>query len=358
MTTSLLPFLFSFLSLIFGHDEATLVFAGDAMMHQAQINAARQPDGTYDYTECFAAVKPYVMTADYAVVNLETPVSAPPYAGYPCFNAPESYIDALANAGFDMFLTANNHTLDRQDRGLRATLDALDRRGLDHTGSYRDKAERDSVVPNIRIIGGIKIGFINYTYGTNGITPRGNVIVDYIDRENIRRDVKATRDAGAEVIVACMHWGDEHRLLPNENQRSLAKFLHELDVDIIVGGHPHVIQPVELTTRPDGRRQLTIWSLGNFISNMLRQNNRGGMIMSVTLRRMDDGSVIIADASYRLVFTETARNGHNFRLRWVDDSDFPQAAGFAATARRIFAEHNIGVTEDTTTIAVPHYSAE
>lgn len=105
----------SLYSLVFGYDEANIVFAGDAMMHQKQIDCARQSDNTYDYSDYFTDIAPYISGADYAVVNLETAVSAPPYSGYPCFNAPESYVDALQNAGFDLFLTANNHTLDRND---------------------------------------------------------------------------------------------------------------------------------------------------------------------------------------------------------------------------------------------------
>ena len=175
--------------------QATLIFAGDAMMHQGQIDAARQPDGTYAYTPCFDAIAPQVRAADLAVVNLETPVTPPPYAGYPCFNAPAAYLDALAHAGFDLFLTANNHTLDRRDRGLRATLDSLDARGLAHIGTYRNAEHRRQAIPCIHTVNGFRIGFLNYTYGTNGITLRSDAIVDYIDPQKIRADIAATRAA-------------------------------------------------------------------------------------------------------------------------------------------------------------------
>lgn len=341
----LFPFLFSLLSLIFGNDEAELVFAGDAMMHQGQLDAARNGD-QYDYSGYFTDIIPYVTSADYAVVNLETAVSRPPYSGYPCFNAPESYVTELKNAGFDMMLTANNHTLDRGDRGLRSTIEVLDRMGIDHLGTYVDSSSRSDVLPYIKEINGIKVGFLNYTYGTNGIKPGPDVVVDYIDREKIRKDVEESRSAGAEVLIVCIHWGDEYRLLPNETQRSLARFLRELDVDVIVGGHPHVIQPVEFTMRSDGRPQLLIYSLGNFISNMKKTDCRGGMIARVTLRRDSDGRVIISDASYRLVYTEPADGSHNFRLRWVDKTPLPEAVTFKNNARRIFNEHNINVTEE------------
>ncbi|MGM9860148.1 MAG: CapA family protein, partial [Muribaculaceae bacterium] len=165
----LIPLFTSLLSLLFGLNEAELVFAGDAMMHQIQIDVAKQDDGTYDFSEYFTAIAPWVSNADYAVVNLETSISKPPYSGYPCFNAPVQYVEALADAGFDMFLTANNHTLDRNDRGLRATIANLDERHLDHIGTYTNSAARDSILPYIKDINGIKFGFLNYTYGTNGI---------------------------------------------------------------------------------------------------------------------------------------------------------------------------------------------
>lgn len=336
----------SLYSLIFGYDEANIVFAGDAMMHQKQIDCAKLSDGTYDYSNYFTEIAPFVGNADYAVVNLETAVSKPPYSGYPCFNAPVSYVDALKDAGFDLFLTANNHTLDRNDRGLRATIDNLNERKLDHIGTYKSASERDSVLPFIRNINNIKVGFLNYTYGTNGIKPGKEVVVDYIDRDIIRSDVKATREAGAEIVIVCMHWGDEYRLLPNQTQKDLAEFLKSLDVDVIIGGHPHVIQPAEITIRKDGRPQLLYYSLGNFISNMTKRDCRGGMIASVQLRRGDDGRVTVTDAGYRLVYTEHPKDGGQFRLQWADSSKWPAAQAFLKAARDIFSKHNIDVSED------------
>ncbi|MDE6334659.1 MAG: CapA family protein, partial [Muribaculaceae bacterium] len=259
--TSAFIILISFLSMILGIDEAEIVFAGDAMMHQAQIDAARLTDRTYDFSEYFEEIQPYVESADYAVVNLETPVSKPPYTGYPCFNAPDSYIDALSNAGFDLFLTANNHTLDRRDKGLLNTIDALDARKLDQIGTYKNSEARNAALPFIKNINGIKVGFINYTYGTNGIAPGADIRVDYIDRALIKDDIVRTRKSGAEIIIACIHWGVEYQLLPHESQKSLASYLRELGVEVIIGGHPHVVQPMEL--EPGEQPSLLVYSLGN-----------------------------------------------------------------------------------------------
>lgn len=346
--TLLLPLMVSLLSLLFGNDEAEIVFAGDAMMHQGQLDAGRRSDGTYDFSEYFTAITPYVLNADYAVVNLETPVSATQhYSGYPCFNAPESYVDALAAAGFDMFLTANNHTLDRHDRGLTATVECLSRKRLDHIGTYACRAQRDSVLPCIRNINGIKVGFVNYTYGTNGIEPGRNVVVDYIDRDRIRSDVKAARETGAEIIAACIHWGVEYKLQPHQSQTSLARFLsEELGVELVIGGHPHVVQPMHMTDLASGEKGLVVYSLGNFISNMKTRDTRGGAVVRVRLRRDDDGKVKVEDATYRLVYTEPADGSHNYRLVWADDSRDQRAKAFARAARELVMSHNTDVTED------------
>lgn len=331
----------SLLSLLNGNSSCEIVFAGDAMMHQGQIDAARQSDGTYDFSDYFRAISDYVEEADYAVVNLETPTSTKPYSGYPCFNAPSQYVDALLNAGFDLFLTANNHTLDRRDKGLCNTIDTLDSRRADHIGTYKSDSCRQNEMPFIRDINGMKIGFLNYTYGTNGIVPGRDVVVDYIDRAKMAADVEKARQKGAEFIFACIHWGNEYQLLPHSSQKQLAKYLTEIGVDAIIGGHPHVIQPMELN---DGK--LIVYSLGNFISNMRTRDTRGGALVKVRLQRNDQGKIEIDNASYRLVFTEPAVAGRqNFRLVWADDSSDPRAKAFASSARAIFNKHNINVDE-------------
>ncbi len=337
--------LISLLSLLFGNDEAEIVFAGDAMMHQGQLDAARRGDGHYDFSEYFSAIGSYVSQADYAVVNLETPLSTPPYSGYPCFNAPTEYADALADAGFDLFLTANNHTLDRRDKGLCNTITALDSKKYSHIGTYKNIEERNLVMPFIRNINGMNIAFLNYTYGTNGIKPGNEVCVDYIDRSQIKRDVDTARARGAEIIIACIHWGNEYQLLPHSTQTSLAKYVHSLGVEVIIGSHPHVIQP--FIQNFDDTPILTVYSLGNFISNMKTCDTRGGALVKIRLQRGSDGKVRLADTTYRLVYTEPGNTSHNFRLKWADQSSDPRAALFAKSARRIFSKHNKNVYEDT-----------
>ncbi len=329
---------------------ATLVFAGDAMMHKGQIDAARQADGSYDFRGYFDNFADYISNADYAVANLETPLGSSNFTGYPCFNAPDSYADELKGAGFDMLLTANNHTLDRRDRGLRRTIEVLDQKGIDHVGTYHNVAERDSVLPLIRNVNGISIAFLDYTYGTNGIPVQGEVVVDYIDKNKMASDMRKAREAGAELVCAAVHWGDEYVLLPNATQKRLADFLIGEGADMVIGGHPHVIQPMEMREDSVGRKQLLVYSLGNFISDMKRPDTRGGAMLKVHVSRDRAGVARVDSASCRLVFVEPGGCGHNFRL--VDpDSCRSQwkghAATFSANARKIFNKHNVNVRERT-----------
>jgi len=170
--------LLSVVSLLQSNNTVNLTFVGDAMQHAPQITAAQQPDGTYDYSPCFEQLKGDITWADLAVVNLECPLGGKPYTGYPCFSAPDSYAQTLRDVGFDLFLTANNHCLDRRDKGLIRTCQALDSMGIAHIGTYRNQQERDRLIPYIVNVKGVKIAFLDYTYGTNGIPIQGNVIVD------------------------------------------------------------------------------------------------------------------------------------------------------------------------------------
>ena len=220
--------------------EITLLFAGDAMQHQAQLDQAKIRGGgsRYDYSQCFTMIAPEIQEADYAVVNLEVPLGGGPvYRGYPCFSAPDSYAEALRDAGFDLFLTSNNHCLDSGMKAARRTLTALDSIGVDHIGTYNDSVQRERLVPFIKDIKGFKIGFLNYTYGTNGIEPRDGMEVALIDRDRMAREIAATRAAGAEIVVVTVHWGIEYVLTQNKNQENLAQFLLDQGTDLVIGGH-------------------------------------------------------------------------------------------------------------------------
>lgn len=337
--------------------QATLVFAGDAMQHQKQLDAALRPNGSYDYSTCFSALTPYISAADYAVVNLETPLGGAPYSGYPMFCTPDSYLTSLSDAGFDLMLSANNHILDRRDKGVERTIATLERTGTPWLGAWRNAAHRAAHLPFIRTVNGFRIAFLNYTYGTNGIKARSDVKIDYIDRDLMAHDIRAARNAGAELVAVCIHWGDEYRLLPNATQKSLADFLKREGVDMIIGGHPHVIQPMELTVNQHtGTPCLLVYSLGNFISAMRTADTRGGAMVKVTLARDLCGRAYVSSADYRLVMVKwPERQGENFAVVPAEYS--PKSAlarsqrdAFVGNATRIFNRHNINVPRDTTAI--------
>jgi poly-gamma-glutamate synthesis protein (capsule biosynthesis protein) len=343
--TPLICLLFDLISMLFPKQEATLVFFGDAMQHQSQLEAAHRQNNVYDYSDCFTDIMPWVTQADYAVVNLETTLGSKGFTGYPCFCTPDSYALSLKSAGFDLFLNANNHTLDRRDNGLRRTITVLDSLHVDHIGTYLNSSKRAQQLPLIKNINGFRVAFLNYTYGTNGISVQGNVIVDYINRNKIKADISAARKAGAEIIAVMPHWGVEYQLTENAEQRSLANFLFIEGVDLIIGGHPHVIQPMHFKNN-----KLVVYSMGNFISGMRTRDTRGGAAVKVILKRDKKGKAYVDYASYRLFFTVP---GSQYKVKFIDtDTDINATVGtawasqcraFIASATSIFNRHNTNV---------------
>lgn len=336
--------------------KATLYFVGDAMQHQAQLDQARSlgKGSCYDYRECFELIAPIVKKADYAIVNLEVPLGGGKggYTGFPCFSAPDSFAEALKDAGFDLFLTANNHTLDRRDYGLRRTITVLDSLKVDHIGTYDNNTDRLQKVPFIKEINGIKVAFLNYTYGTNGISAREGAEVSLIDRDSMAREIAASRQNGAELVVVCVHWGEEYQLRENASQRNLAQFLLEQGTDMIIGGHPHVIQPMKIVDNPaTGKKALIVYSLGNFISNMKTGDTRGGASVTCTIERDEQGIARFTDASYDTFYAcKPTGNNDNFKVIPANMTDCIPASQiswwntFDNAARRIFTQYNEGVS--------------
>lgn len=340
-----------------GPTEATLLFVGDAMAHQAQLDRAKElgTGGSYDFSGYYTLIAPTVQAADYAVVNLETPLGGGRggYTGFPCFSAPDEFAVELKKAGFDLFLTANNHTLDRSDTGLRRTLAVLDSLQVDHTGTYRDATQREDLNPLIKTINGIDIAFLNYTYGTNGLTARDGAEVALLDKEKMASEIKEARQKGAELVVVLPHWGVEYQLTEHPVQRDMARFLIDQGVDMIIGGHPHVIQPMKVVrNEATGKDVLVVYSLGNFISNMKTGDTRGGALVTVKVERDASGNASFKSATYDTFYAAkpdgTARS--NFRVipSWME-AEIPASqrgwwTTFDRSARRVFETHNVGVT--------------
>lgn len=238
---------------------------GDIMMHDSMIQAGRQPSGGYDFSSFFAAAAPYLKEADLLIGNLETPLAGAHfgYSGYPRFNTPEILAENLGAAGFDVLLTANNHCMDQGYTGLINTLDVLDAAGLAHTGTFRSQEERDQIL--MFSIKGVHIAVLAYTYGSNGLLPpKGKSFsVNFIDTQTILSDIKRAHYVDkAELIIVGLHFGTEYELDPNKDQQQLVQQIFAAGADIVLGSHPHVLQP--MSSEND---RFVIYSLGNFISD-------------------------------------------------------------------------------------------
>ena len=353
MTQFLSILLVAILDLVLGNQDINLTFVGDAMQHGPQIKAARTSAGNYDYTPCFKNLSDDIAKADFALVNLECPLGGKPYSGYPNFSAPDEYAQHLQDVGFDFFVTANNHCLDRRDAGAKRTIKRLNEMGIPHAGTYLNEAARDTLCPAIVDVKGVRMAILSYTYGTNGIPVQGNLVVDYINRARIAADIAKAREAKADIICACMHWGIEYKLLPVESQRNLANFLIDQGVDLIIGSHPHVVEPMEIRySEKWGKKVLLVYSLGNFISNQNGTDSRGGAMVKVRLMKQQSGTVSLISAGYKLFFCQKPlRKGDNYQLipygqeQLIRDDSRPAYDAFMRNAHAIFNDHNIDVPE-------------
>lgn len=352
MNSMLSILLISLIQLFSSPEDIELVFAGDAMQHGPQIQTALQSDGSYDYTKCFELVKDEISSADFAVVNLECPLGGKPYAGYPAFSAPDDFAQALKDAGFDMFLTANNHSLDRRDKGAIRTLHVLDSLEIPHIGTYINESDRNRKMPYIVDIKGYAIAFLGYTYGTNGIPVQKDFVVNHINREKMVKDIRDARNLGADMVCVMLHWGVEYSLKPNKSQKELADFLISEGVDMIIGGHPHVVQPFEMRFNPKtGKNALIVYSLGNFISNQNDTNSRGGAMIRVKIGALGM-SVVIKEATYSLVFVQKPSYDARYyqlvpahRVNLIKPHSMVQFNSFVKNAGDLFEKYNVGVKE-------------
>jgi poly-gamma-glutamate synthesis protein (capsule biosynthesis protein) len=295
---------------------ATIVSAGAIYPHSPQLDQAYLGDGRYDFTPSFEVIKPLVEAADLAVVTLETAQAGPEmggYSAYPTFNSPLAVSEALKWAGFDLFNAANNHIMDRGYEGLMVTIDNVRALGIDLIGIHKSWEERNT--PYIRDINGIKVGFISYTYNTNGfLPPEGheyaiNYIPEFYTIEPLISDIKAARAAGADLVALYLHWGLEYEHEPTARQKEMAVELARAGADLIIGTHSHVLQPIDLISVPlaDGttHKAVVIYALGNFCTNQHLTEGvptdltRYGILAQIDLAKdMHSGEAWIEDVNY------------------------------------------------------------
>lgn len=256
--------------------EVKLKFFGDTMAHLGQIQYAYSyGGGDYDFSNQFVYISDFVKDSDLSITNYET-TSNPnrEYAGFPAFNAPPVYLKNIKDAGFDVVTTANNHSLDTDEEGVQTTIDAAKEAGLDYVGSK--EKESDKIL--YKEINGMKIAILAYTYGANGKEDLLNLreevdSLNYLHEENIKSDIEEAKTNGADFIIVYPHWEIEYQSYPQETTVELAHKMIDWGADLVIGNHPHVVQPVEIYKNEDGKEGLIAYALGNFISNQSLEVN-------------------------------------------------------------------------------------
>ena len=289
--------------------------AGDILIHRPILNGAYS-NGNYDFNDIFTYVSGTIKQFDYFIANLEVTLggSERGYSSYPCFNTPDAIVDAAKKAGIDCLLTANNHCYDSSESGLLRTLKVLNEKKIDHTGTRLTESDKKYFIKDVK---GIKFGFICYTYETaadgykaiNGIATSSTAAplinsFDYGNLDAFYSDVSAQLDKmraeGADVLIVYPHWGEEYELSANSFQKEMAQKLCNMGVDVIIGGHPHVVQPVDLLTseKDSSHKTACLYSMGNFVSNQRRQymglndgHTEDGLIFELDFTKYSDGSV-------------------------------------------------------------------
>jgi poly-gamma-glutamate synthesis protein (capsule biosynthesis protein) len=301
-----------------------IIAGGDITAHDIQMQQAHLGDGRYDFSPSFEYIAPYLRAADLAVADFETGQAGAAYGyhAYPAFNAPLELSRAAREAGIDLVATANNHSLDMGLSGLKATLDNLRAAGLKTFGTYKSREEQQA--PLIIEVNGIRLAFLSYTYGTNGIpVPQGheyavNLIEDFHTLDPISSEIGRARAAGADLVAVYMHWGDMYVFEPTERQKEIARELAAAGADLILGGHQHVIQPMEWIeiAQPDGstRSSLVTYSMGNFISN---QHYSPGPPNFIPTPAVQYGLLVDIEITKDMESGETRISGADYEIIWV-----------------------------------------
>ena len=297
---------------------------GDIMCHLTNIkNAYNSTSKDYDFSNVFKNISSYTSNADITVGNLETTFAGKSrgYTGYPTFNTPEVLGTNLRDIGFDVICTANNHSMDKGYSGIESTLNFLDEYGLDHYGTARSEQEQNSIL--VKDVNGIKIAFLAYTYGTNGISiPSGKEYsVNLIDKDLIKEHITLAKQQEVDLICVSMHWGNEYKVVQNSTQEDLADFLFKNGVDIILGSHPHVLEPLEkrTITLEDGSTKdgFVIYSLGNFVSGQIYANTKSTVILDIQITKDGEGKISIDSVNYTPVYLYDSGSSSKSRTRYT-----------------------------------------
>lgn len=294
-----------------------LTAIGDIMCHNTNyMDAYDSSTGQYDFSYVFTDIKEYIESADIAVGNLETTFAGAnrKYSSYPEFNTPEALAVDLREMGIDILSTANNHSLDKGYAGIESTIQFLQQAGIDCVGTYTSPESQQK--PLIKNVNGINIAFLSFTYGTNGILvpEEKEYCINLIDDRHIVNQINLAKEEDSDLICVFMHWGVEYRLTPTEEQERLADLLFDNGVDIILGGHPHVLEKMEkrTITLEDGTTKdgFLIYSLGNFMSGQVKDNTRSSIILSLEITKNGkNGNITIDNVNYIPIYMYRSSSG-------------------------------------------------
>lgn len=290
--------------------EMSLVMVGDVLTHDAVLKDALKKDGTYDFNSMFADVEPLIKNYDLKYVNQESIIGGPSFkiSGYPTFNAPDAIGDNLVSMGFNMISLANNHAMDKGEKAILYSNNYWKNKNVITAGTYSSKEERDEI--KIYEQNGIKYAFLSYTTSLNGskLDQNKDYLVNIYSESKVASDIENIKDK-VDVIMVAMHWGDEYSNTPNQKQREIAKYLSDLGVDLIIGSHPHVVQPIEYVGST-----LVIYSLGNFISNqlVLGLNPAIGIMVGIDIK-LEDDNVKMSIKQKELIYAYSD-NSTNFKV--------------------------------------------
>lgn len=273
---------------------ATLAAVGDILIHDRVYNVAVTNHG-YDFKPMLKHVKHQLLQPDILLANQETLLGGMEIglSTYPCFNSPQEVGDALIDSGVDIVTTANNHTLDRGEKAILSAIRYYEKMGLPYVGHFKDWEDQQKL--RVLTTNGIKVAYLSYTYGTNGIPiPKGKeFLVNIIDQQKMTEEIHRAKEV-ADVIVMSLHWGNEYQRFPTKEQKELAQYLADEGVDVIFGHHSHVLQPMEMITTKDGRDVFIIYSLGNFLSGQKSDyKDIGGMVSVEVTKQMDNDGVSV-----------------------------------------------------------------
>jgi poly-gamma-glutamate capsule biosynthesis protein CapA/YwtB (metallophosphatase superfamily) len=304
---------------------------GDLMCHSPQFKYSQASQDSFDFVPVFRYISKYLKDADFTLGNLETVTAGKDkkYSGYPMFNSPDEFISAVKTAGFNLVTTSNNHALDRGESGINKTIDRLIQNKLHYTGTFNSQQDRDSI--RIFDIKGIKTAFLSYSYGTNGnpIPSSKKYLINIIDYDLIQKDITRSRQLGAELVIVYYHFGEEYKREPSAFQKTTVNKTIEMGADIILGGHPHVIEPAIYYKTHNAKIDtgFAVYSLGNFLSNQRKRYTDGGTILYLNItKNSNTDSLWISSVEFlpTWIYRGTTDHGREYLiLPAKNEQDYP-----------------------------------